>query len=411
MVAFLSNWLILYPIAFSLFVAMQLSETTADRRKISVGVLVLRLMIFILFVFSLLAAGCRTSALSLVWLVMFGVTAIVLLIKQSRLNRSAITLTILACRDLPQIKQAVAYFAEEHGGLLGRKLHTLRLLLAQGLSWSIALQATGFCYGTCERLTARLADRFGHSSKNGEEKYLPLRVEIEMERLLSRLSILVWILLFGPLFLMFQILIVPSLMKLMNEFDVAPNASLELISTFDSIGWLSGSATLFAILVLVCTIPVWMAPRLTAYLPFRLFCGAYYRCLGFIALSRVSEHTSDLSDACRQTAEIVPVSYIATKFRTAFTCLERGQSPADAFAIAELLRRNQLDEFTSILGTTGLAWATRELASVEVERMLYRYSLLIQFLIVVFTLGFAILTGIVAVGLFQALSSMIQWLA
>jgi hypothetical protein len=75
-----------------------------------------------------------------------------------------------------------------------------------------------------------------------------------------------------------------------------------------------------------------------------------------------------------------------------------------------LVRGNRLGDFSSILDTTGVAWATNQLATIEVERMLDRYSMVIQFLIVVFTLIFAVLVGLIGVGMFQALSSMIQML-
>ena len=408
MVAFLSNWLLLYPIAFSLFVAMQLSEATADGRRVSVGVQVLRSTIFVLFAFALLAVGCRTSFLSFVWTVLFGGMAVVLLIKQSKLNRAAVTMTVLGCRDLPQIHRAAAYFAAEHGGFLGRQLHRFRQLLGQGVRWSTAIEEAGFCRGSYERLAARLATRFGPLPKTSQDLNAPVRIEMEMERLLSRLSMLVWIIFFGPIFVLYQAVVVPTLLRMLQEFDVEVPPALDAIRSFRSTGMLLGGLALCALVLFGCALLLWIIPRLTSQLPFRWFCGPYYRCLGFVALARISEHTADLTDACRETAELVPTQHIATQFRTAVTCLERGQSPADAFATAKLVRVNRLGDFTSILDTTGVAWATRQLATVEVEQMLYRYSMVIQFLVVLFTLAFAVLVGMVALGMFQALSSMIQ---
>ncbi|MDX1927582.1 MAG: hypothetical protein SFV81_13755 [Pirellulaceae bacterium] len=409
--AFLSNWLLLYPVAFSLYVAMQLSEATADGRKASIGVLVMRTTIFILFIFSLLAVGCRTSVLSIVWAVLFGVLGIVLLVKQSKLSRSSVTMTILGCRDLPQIKRAVQFFAEEFGGLLGRKLRYFGLQLHHGIPWSTALESAGFCSGSYERLATRLAARFGTSANTSQDLNAPLRVEIEMERLLSRLSILVWILFFGPVFALYMTVVVPTLRKMLQEFEVAIPRALIAVSSFETLGWLFGGVSLFALLFFGFAVLLWLFPRLTSKLPFRLLCGSYYRCLGFVALSRVSDHTEDLTEACRQAAVLIPVKHIATKFRTAATCLERGYSPTDAFATAKLVRGNRLGDFASILNTAGVAWATNQLATVEVERMLNRYSLVVQFLVVVFTLFFAVLVGLVAVGMFEALSTMIQSLA
>ncbi len=408
MIAFFSNWLLLYPIAFSLYVAMQLSEATADGRKVSIGVQLVRSAIFILFMFAFLAVGCRTSFLTIVWAVLFGILVVVLLIKQSKLNRAAVTMTVLGCRDLPQIHYAARFFEQEHGGILGRKLHMFRLQLERGTPWSRALEKTGFCKGSYERLAARLAAQFGPSPKASQDLNAPIRVEIEMERLLSRLSLLVWIVFFGPIFAFYRVFIVPTLVRMLQEFAVPIPPALEAIYTFESLSWFSGGLALLALSIFGIAVLLWLCPWLTRRPPFRWFCGAYYQCLGFVALSRVSEHTTDLTEACRQTAELVPVKHIANRFQTAVNCLEQGQTPADAFASANLIRGNRLSDFTSILDTSGIAWATNQLAVVEVERMLMRYSLVIQFFLILFTLIFATLVGLVAVGMFQAMSVMIQ---
>ena len=408
MISFLSNWLLLYPVAFSLFVAMQLSEATADGRKISIGVQVMRSTIFVLFMFALLAVGCRTSVLSIVWAILFGIMGIVLLIKQAKLNRSTVTMTVLGCHDLTQINRAVGFFAEEHGGLLGRKLRVLQRHLQYGIPWSSAMEIAGFCKGSYERLAARLASRFGQSASTSQDLNAPIRIEIEMERLLSRLSMLVWIVFFGPVFALYITIVVPTLMRMLQEFNVEVPPALLAISSFDTLGWVFGGVALFAMLCFGFAVLLWLLPQLTSLPPFRWFCGAYYRCLGFVALSRVSEHTSDLTEACRQAAEVVPVRHIASKFQRAAAYLESGQSPTNAFAAARLIGGNRLGDFASIVNTTGIAWATHQLATAEVERMLNRYSLVIQFLVFSFTLIFAVLVACVAVGMFQALSSMIM---
>lgn len=407
MIAFLSNWLLLYPIAFSLFVVLRLSEATTDGRRVSVGVHVIRSMIFILFAFAFLAVGCRTTLLSLLWAILFGIMAGLLLLRHARLNRSTVTMTILSCRDLPQMQRAAAYFSDEQGGFLGRRLHRFRQLLAQGVPWSSALEVTGFCKGSYERLAARLADRFGVSRNTSQDLNAPLRIEIEFERLLSRMSILVWIVLFGPIFVFYRLVILPTLLKMLAEFDLQVPATLAMVQNDYSISWLSSVAAAVVLLLFGTAFLLWLFPRLTLHLPFRWLCDAYYRCLGFVALARVAEHTPDLVDACRQTSELVPAPHIATQFRVAVAGLERGQSPADAFATARLIRGNRLGDFAAILDTAGIAWATQQLATAEVERMLYRYSLVIQFLVVFLTLCFAVLVGVIAVGMFQALIAMI----
>lgn len=270
------------------------------------------------------------------------------------------------------------------------------------------MEIAGFCKGSYERLAARLAFRFGSSSTTSQDLNAPIRIEIEMERLLSRLSMLVWIIFFGPVFALYVVVVVPTLLRMLQEFEVEVPPALRAISSFETLGWVFGGVALFAMLCFGFAVLLWLFPQLTSLPPFRWFCGAYYRCLGFVALSRVSEHTADLTEACRQAAEVVPVKYIASKFQTAAACLESGQSPTNAFAESRLIRGNRLGDFASILNTTGVAWATHQLATAEVERMLNRYSLVIQFLVFSFTLIFAVLVACVAVGMFQALSSMIQ---
>ena len=408
MIVFVSNLLLLYPVAFSLFVALRLSEAATDGRRVTVGVHVVRSIVFILFVFALIGIGCRSAVLSILWVFLFSVMSVVLLIKQSRLNRAVVTMTVLGCRDLPQIQRVVVYASEEHGGVFGRRLKTLSRLLLNNVPWSRALEKTGFCRGSYERLSARLAERFGAAVNTSDEVGGPLRVEMELERMLSRLSLLTWIVLFGPVFLFYQVVVIPVLIKMVQEFDVPVPPVLNALRGDFTMGWISGAAAAVALVMLMVAVMVWFFPRLTLRWPLRWLSRAYYRCLGFVAFSKVAEQVPSLIDACRETAALVPAEHIARQFRVAAARLERGETPAMALAGAGLVRGERLGDFDSILSTTGLGWATLQLANSEVERMLYRCSLVIQFLIVAFTLMFAVLVGLVAFGMFQVLAAMIE---
>ncbi len=408
---FVSNLLLLYPVAFSLFVALRLSEAATDGRRVTAGVHVVRSIVFILFVFALIGIGCRSTVLSILWVFLFAMVSIVLLIKQSRLNRAVVTMTVLGCRDLPRIQRAVGYAAEEHGGGLGRRLRRFSRLMLNNVPWSRALEMTGFCRGSYERLAARLAERFGTVVETSDEAGGPLRIELELERLLSRLSLLGWISLFGPVFLFYQLVVVPILIKMLQEFDIPIPLAIQILRGEFGIGWISVAAGAVVIGMLMVGVLVWFFPRLTLRWPLRWLASAYYRSLGFVAFSKVAERVPSLIDACRETAALVPAEHIAKQFRVAAARLERGETPAMALAGAGLVRGERLGDFDSILSTTGLGWATLQLANSEVERMLYRYSLVMQFLIVAFTLVFAVLVGLVAVGMFEALAGMIESLA
>ena len=411
MIAFLSNLLILYPVAFSLFLALQLSEASADGRKATVGVQFVRSMIFVLFIFVLLAIGCRVSVLSILWIIIFGVMGVLLMFRQARLNRSAVAMTLLACDNRSQIQRATAFFAEDNSGSLGRRLNRLQRYLTLNMPWSTALEVSGFCRSSYESLLARLTERFGRSQKLTEDLNGPLRIEIELERMLARMSALTWIALFGPVFLLYRSVILPLFIRTLTELEVIVPESLLLLSED---GWTGSIATLVSLVTLaffLVGVLIWMFPVLTLYYPFRLFSAAYFRCLGFVAFARVSERVPELVNACRETASVVSVKHIAERFEVAATALERGHAPANALVLAGLVKEHQLGDFTSILQASDVSWATRQLAHAEVERMLRRYSLAIQFLVVLFSLTFGFLVGLIGFGMFQALTVMIHSLS
>jgi hypothetical protein len=410
---FVSNLLVLYPIAFSLFVALRLAEATTDGRKVTFGVQVVRSMMFVLFAFSLIGIACRSTILSILWVFLFSLTAVVVLIKQSRLNRSVITMTVLGCRDLPQIQRAVVYASEEHSGGLGRRLKGMSKLLLNNVPWSRALERSGFCRGSYERLAARLAERFGGSLSDGDGEGVDgrLRIENDLERMLSRLSLLAWVSLFAPVFAFYKYRVIPIMVRMLEEFELPIPSAMVILQGDFYLGWISGAVVTLVMLAILLAALVWFFPRLTLLWPLRWLSRTYYRCLGFVAFSRVSEHVPNLIAACHETAALVPAGHIASQFRGAAMRLERGESPVMALAGAGLVQRERLGDFESILSTSGLSWATQQLANSEVERMLNRYSLLIQFLLVVFTLVFAALVGLVAVAMFQVLSGMVESLA
>ena len=180
-----------------------------------------------------------------------------------------VDLTQVFMSDLPQIQRAVVYASEEHGGVFGRRLKTLSRLLLNNVPWSRALEKTGFCRGSYERLSARLAERFGAAVNTSDEVGGPLRVEMELERMLSRLSLLTWIVLFGPVFLFYQVVVIPVLIKMVQEFDVPVPPVLNALRGDFSMGWISGAAAVVALVMLMVAVMVWFFPRLTLRWPLR----------------------------------------------------------------------------------------------------------------------------------------------
>lgn len=411
MIVYLSNWLTLFPIAFSLFVMLQLSQANTDNRRASLGILCMRLAIVILFVLSIGSIGLRFSVLSINWLIIACVFSLILYFKHRKLSRSAVTLAMLSCRDDVQLQTAAAFFHEEQSGWLGRRLARFRKLIAQGVDSALALETVGFTRSVYEKLTARLLYRYGSNLQTREQLLLPSRVEFEVERLLGRLAILGWVALIAPYFVLFQAVIVPTLFKILEEFGTATPWALAALARYGTLG--SIIATLVPLTVLIVfgsVIFIWIYPPLAQQLPFRWICEAYFRSLGCIAFAQVAEKTEEPIDALRATAEMLPVKYLSQRFERAASGVEGGMTLVDAVSSAGLIRPKQLSDFSSQLDTSGLAWASGQLASFEVERMLYRYSILIQWVLVAVTLFVGAFVALVSIGLLQSLTEMIYTL-
>ena len=82
MTAFTSNWFVFFPLAFSLFVAIRLAEGSVDRGQSQFGLLVIRSLIGLLFLFSIFAVGLRTSLLGLCWILLLVVFTAVIVWKK-----------------------------------------------------------------------------------------------------------------------------------------------------------------------------------------------------------------------------------------------------------------------------------------------------------------------------------------
>jgi type II secretory pathway component PulF len=217
-----------------------------------------------------------------------------------------------------------------------------------------------------------------------------------------------WVALVAPFFMVYQTLIIPTLSKMLEEFSIETPLSLSLVARHGAVGSILGTLVPLMILaVFGATLLVWISPTLAQQPPFRWFCHAYFRSLGWIAFARVSKHTDQPVQALRQTSELVPVGYLSTRFEQAATNVESGQPLVDAMASAQLIPRQHLASFSSQLDTSGLAWATEQLAKYDVDRMLYRYSIVIQWTLVLITLLFAAFVAMFAIGMLQTLTIMI----
>jgi type II secretory pathway component PulF len=102
---------------------------------------------------------------------------------------------------------------------------------------------------------------------------------------------------------------------------------------------------------------------------------------------------------------------VAQTYQAAAILMEQGASPATAFQESQLLSKRELKAFGVSLASGDPAWGLRELASWKTERMLNRYSVIVQILVVLITLLMAVIVGLVAVGIMGALATLIDSLS
>ncbi|MEM8734498.1 MAG: hypothetical protein AAGG44_09770 [Planctomycetota bacterium] len=444
---FTANWLILFPVAFTLFLAMRLSCGRIDDLGFSWTFMTIRAITINLFMVGLFALGLRGHIFSLVWLLVLAVFGFIFFWKRRRLERSALFQMSLNAKTLAEQQYLARYVTEENSGWLRRRARALTRDLGIGKPWFNALESRGVAVGVYEKVTMRLKAFYGDRSRNTESPSLsvsPVQIEADSERLFGRLFLFSWTILIFPIIAFMGAFILPTLKAMFNEFEIGlPRVSRAMISLAD---FFNGSAFVF----LVSSIPVlisiafligsvvWLFPAILQLSMFQWLSGDYYKNAGFFALSEVLEWESDLVHACRRTAEVVPISYLSRAYLKAADNLESGESIEASFRSAKLLSQRELrlladptamqllsndsaasQDSAAVARSTMPAseqihdpiWSLRQLASYRIERMLLRYSTIVQIAVFILTMLFGVIVALIAIGLIAAMASLVTSLA
>ncbi len=426
--AFSSNWLIFFPLAFSLFVAVRLAEGSADLGRRSTGMVMTRSLIGLMFAFSLLSIGLRANLLGLTWLFLLAGFGFIITLKNRRLERSALLLTAMST-EKPTLQFTVAEaFWTENRGWLHRKSAALRRSLSTGITWWSALEQQGISRSVYETLSVRLAANYplsavsgddpqGNVARSSTEVVTPLQVEVEAERLLGRLIVLSWAVFVIPVVAGILVFVLPTFTVIFQEMGAPlPPAMRAARMVADSLTH-SGIVTLLYITMFVLftgaliACLIWMFPWLLRLAPLRWLCHDYYRNLGFMAFSYALKAEPDLIRACQATSRLVVVENIARRYQRAAQLLAGGMSPQRAFVGARLLSLRESQAFELIFDQRDPASHLRQLSAWKMAKMLNRYSNLVQLAVVLFTLFLALVVGGLAVAMFQALATLITSLA
>ncbi len=468
--ALTSNWFIFFPLACSLFVALRLAEGSADLGGRSFGISFLRLVIATLFTFAVLAIGLRGNPLGVVWLFLAGFFAFILFWKHRRLERSSLLLTALQADDEAKQFSVSESFWFENRGWLRRVSNALRRDLGQGKTWWQALEERGAARGVYERLAVRLAAVYGQPTptsatlveqrhlserqgasrrfsrevpaasalpltnqvnqqvpafsnrsaavqlfkRNGSGDLLkPLEIEAEVERLLGRLSIFAWVVVFLPLAMLAANIIFPSFQYLFSTFGrplpSVMSTIVDVCYSATNFGW---GAVLYvlplglAAIILLAAV-VWFFPQLLTTWPLRWLCRDYHRTAGFTAFAYALEHEPDLLSACQATSRLIALPRESTTYALAAHYLQAGQTPREAFLHAHLINRREFQAFGSGFDQRDPRWSLQQLANWKMLRMLRRYWIFVQWVVVAITLILAAIVGTLAVAMFQMLAEII----
>ncbi|MCA9131617.1 MAG: type II secretion system F family protein [Planctomycetales bacterium] len=425
MIAFPANWFVLFPTALCLLVALRLAEGKADRRGQGLGTLAVRALIAMLFTFSVLAVGLRSSPLSIPWLLLMTVFAGIVWRKNRRLEQAAMLYTALGVKEPSNQAWLADSFYRENRGWVRSRAAALGRELARGQSWWTALERQGIAQGLYDKLAVRLTARYGEPQAvqpeaiGDAEVLAPLQIEAEAERLLGRLFFFSWALLLFPILGVFLAVVVPTLDQLSREsgLQLPPllRASLAVRDSATTFGWSNNLLSLITLLLITLGIlaaiglglALWLYPRLLQRRPLRWLCRDYYRNLGFTALARALEHEPDLLRACQATAELVPLPHLSVRYTAAAQRLSQGATPREALRKSGLLSRREFQVMALGFDNSNPAWSLKQLGTWKTARMLSRYSLLVQLAVVVLTLLLGAIVGGLAIGTVQTLCNLI----
>lgn len=401
-----SNWFILFPLAVSMFIAMRLSLGSQDSYRRSLLGTIVRVAMVMLMWFSFLAVGFR-GWIGILWLAAILVLGFVLFCKRRRLERNVMLYSALDVLQPTEQRSLMQYFADEPMGQLPRLARGVVSDLDKGIPWGGALERWNVGRGIYEVLALRLLDRYGTQEVSLETsaEMTPVQIESEVERLLARFSVFFWILLAAPIFGLISAFIIPTMKEMFDEFGVELPWMFSLVSG-RATPVLSVILVLFGLAMLVLgavVVGAWMFPSMLTTWPLRLLCRDYFRGVGMTALGVVARRESDLKTLFETTSEVVPIEFVAKRYARAAQKIQQGLPLSDALTQSGIVSRRELGDSILQLGGPDAIWALRQYASWRVHRMLGRYSLLVQVMIVGLTLVLAVCIGTIACGLFSGL--------
>lgn len=394
---------------------MRLADARADFQSGGAFRTLLYTLVSLMISISILGLILRIGGLNVLWLMAIPLVVIILLVKSSILGRAAIFLSFIQINSNVQNGQHVRMasdFVRLNSGRLRLRARNLQRLLTTGNSLAASLESSRIARTAHEALCCRAVDRYGPRAISELPNTMqPLRIQSEVERLMSRLTVIPWLMQGILIVLLMVVSVFPTIEQVQAEFFVIQDSSLRL-SSFRGLMEFPYNVTILLMVLIgialsACIISFLAVPQLIHIFPFRYLFHAYHRSVGLISLTIAGNYESNLQDACRVASELVPSPHFSRRLELIADRISQGKSPQTALVELFVLTRNEAAFVGTAINAHSLAWAVQQIAVAQVERMLLRFSAFTQFAIIVCVLFFAAFYGTFAYFLFGVISQMI----
>lgn len=410
---FTANLSALLPIGVAVHVVMRLNDFGADAIRGGFGKKLIYAIANVFIAIAVFGILVRSGISSLIWVPASFLFA-VLLLRLVSLNRLSMLQSFLLQPDNESCQRMIGDFIQHNSWLVRQRAGTLRLEL-QRRDWADALESAHIARTTSEILTTRL-QAAGRASFTDQlaPALQPGRISLEVERILSRTYPILWLLLsLGPITLLFTFAM-PTFSEFFDEFEMAkPLEYLMLMSLGDFIhsppAFIATLAIAFLGLFFAMYLGLaWLFPILCQWYPYRLVTRPYFKVLGLVVLAIEFRSYPDIAVACERAGQLLPVKFIAARLQKAANLIQQGFSPGQSLRQAGLLSHSQSLQLAQCYDSPSFAWAIEQLAESTVERLLARYSVASQVMMLI-TLGLtAILFGLIAGAVIQSLAGLIR---
>jgi hypothetical protein len=408
-----SNLIILFPVACSLYIAMRLADARAESQQSGVTRAVIYTVIGLMISISTIGLLLRISPLNLIWLVGFAVVVGIVLAKSRILGRTAMLLSFISLGESAQPMRMAADFVRLNSGIVRRRAKMLQRELALGKSVIGSLESARIPRTDHEILWCRLVSKYGFSASQELPTSLhPLTIQTEIERQLSRLLVLPWLMQGIPVVLLIIFFVMPTVRDITVEFGLPQAQTMTYVRTLNQIMSFPLNLAVSVLVLLAMVVSgfimlVVAMPQLIHVFPIRLLFSSYHRANSLVGLTVAGRREQDLVQACRVASQLVASPDFSRRFELAAERMSGGMAPPQALAESHVLSKPEASRLVDSIHSRSLAWTLQQITLAQTQRMLRRLSGSIQVFLVGIVLLFAGLYGFLAYVLLDFISQTI----